>query len=135
MCGDTNRTLCRLSRVRMLMHGECNRRPEGQQHAQTRNSLRYRPHDGYSVEAFSESIPKRQTNAKREYLRRYVLRTVCNANAPREFETLSTANAWLILFGLTKQPLQVVQITSVLSLMASSASGGERQDPSKSPTR
>src|ERR1700690_2350119 len=59
----------------MLMRGKCNRRPEGQQHAQARYPLRYRPHDRYSMEAFSESIPKRQTNATREYLARYVLGT------------------------------------------------------------
>jgi hypothetical protein len=75
MGGDADRTLCRFSSVRMLMHGECNRRPEGQQQAQTRYPFRYRPHDGYPMEAFFESIPKRQTNATREYLARYVLGT------------------------------------------------------------
>jgi hypothetical protein len=70
MGGDTDRTLCRFGSVRMLMRGERHRRPEGQQHAETRYPLRYRPHDGNPREAFLESIPKRQTNAKREYLAR-----------------------------------------------------------------
>ena len=63
MGGDTDRALCCLGSVRMLMRGECYRRPEGQQHTKTRYPLRYRPHDGYPMEASFESIPKRQTNA------------------------------------------------------------------------
>ena len=72
---DTDRTLCRLGSVRMLMRGKCDCRPEGQQHAQTRYPFRYRSHDGYPMKAFFESIPKRQTNATRWYLARYVLST------------------------------------------------------------
>jgi hypothetical protein len=72
MGGDADRALCRLSSVRMLMHGECYRRPEGQQQTKTRDPLRNRANDGYPMEAFFEFIPKRQTNATREYLARYV---------------------------------------------------------------
>jgi hypothetical protein len=72
MGGDTDRARCRLGRVRMLMRGECYCRPKGQQHAQTRYPLRYRPHVGYPMEASFESIPKRQTNATKLYLAGYV---------------------------------------------------------------
>ena len=94
------------------------------------------------MEAFVESIPKHQTNATGEYLAylaylaRYVLGTLGNANTSREFETLGTADAWLSLFGRTKQTLQVAQLTSVFCLMGTaSASGGDRQNQSKNPTR
>jgi hypothetical protein len=76
MGGDTDRTRCRLGRVRMLMRGECYCRPKGQHNAQARYPLRYRPHDGYPMEAFFESIPKRHTNATREYVDGYVSSTV-----------------------------------------------------------
>ena len=69
MGGDTDRARCRLGRVRMLMRGEFYCRPKGQHNAQARYPLRYRPHDGYPMEAFFESIPKRQTNATRSKFR------------------------------------------------------------------
>jgi hypothetical protein len=47
MGGDADRALCRLSSVRMLMHGECYRRPDGQQQTYTRDPPRYRTHDRY----------------------------------------------------------------------------------------
>jgi hypothetical protein len=115
---DTDRTLCRLGSVRMLMRGKCDCRPEGQQHAQTRYPFRYRSHDGYPMKAFFESIPKRQTNATREYLARYVLSTFETLMLPVEFESLGTADGWLILFGRTKRSLRAVQLTSVLCLLA-----------------
>ena len=92
------------------------------------------------MEAFVESIPKHRTNATGEYLAylaylaRYVLGTLGNANASREFETLGTADAWLILFGRTKRSLRLYSSTSVLCLLAASTSGGDRQNPSKNPT-
>jgi hypothetical protein len=131
---DTDRTLCRLGSVRMLMRGKCNCRPEGQQHAQTRYPFRYRPHDGYPMEACFEFIPKRQTNATGEYLARYVLGTSATPML-HENSRLSVADAWLILFGSTKRSLRVVHLTSVLCLLAASASGGDRQNQSKNPTR
>lgn len=73
MGGDADSAVCRLSSVRMLMHGECYRRPEGQQQTQARDPVRYRAHDGYPMEALFESIPKQETNATREYLAGYVL--------------------------------------------------------------
>jgi hypothetical protein len=86
------------------------------------------------MEAFSESIPKRQTNATTEYLARYVLGTSVTP-ALRELELHGTADAWLILFGRTKRSLRVVQLTGVLCLLAASPSGGDRQNPRKSPTQ
>src|ERR1700674_2260121 len=59
----------------------------------------------------------------------------CNANASRQFVTLGTAGTWLILIGRTQRSLRVVQLTSVLFLLFASASGGDRQDPSKNPTQ
>jgi hypothetical protein len=135
MGGNTDRTLCRLSSVRMLMRGECNRGPEGQQHAQTRYPLRYRTHDGYSMEAFPEFIPKHQTNANDRVPSQVCIGYLRNALLLREFEPHGIAVAWLILFGRTKRSLGAVQFTSVLCLLAARASGGDRQNQSKSPTR
>lgn len=113
MGGDTDRTLCRLSSVRMLMRGECNRRPEGQQHAQTRYPFRYRPHDDFPMEAFSESIPKRRTNATREYLARYVLSTfetlMLHEIRDSRYRRCLVDSVWR-----TKRSLRVVHHTSVL---------------------
>jgi hypothetical protein len=86
------------------------------------------------MEAWLESIPKQETNATRYYLARYVF-TFAKLNASQEVETVGTAHAWLILVGRTKQSLQVVHLTSVLCLAFASASGGDRQDPSKNPIR
>jgi hypothetical protein len=100
----------------MLMRGKCNCRPEGQQHAQTRYPFRYRPHDGYPMKALIYTETPNKHNER-------VPSQVCighlrNANASREFETLDTADAWPILFGRTKRSLQVIQLTSVLCLLA-----------------
>ena len=59
------------------------------------------------MEALVESIPKQETNATREYLARYVLDTSAKPTASQEFETVGTADAGLILFGGTKQPLRL----------------------------
>jgi hypothetical protein len=79
------------------------------------------------MEAFVESIPKHQTNATGEYLAylaylaRYVLGTLGNANASREFETLGTADAWLAvpsdLSGLYSSPVFCVYWPPVLVVM------------------
>jgi hypothetical protein len=88
MGGDADRALCRLSSARMLMHSECDRRPEGKQQTYTRDPLRYRAHDFYTMEALFKSIPKQETNATREYLARYVFDTSAKPNASQEFETV-----------------------------------------------
>jgi hypothetical protein len=63
MGSDTDRTLCGLGRIRMLVRSECYCRPEGQQHTQARYPFRDRPHDDYPTNVFFESISKQEMNA------------------------------------------------------------------------
>jgi hypothetical protein len=51
------------------------------------------------MEALVESIPKQETNAIREYLARYVFGISAKPNASQGFETVGTADTWLILIG------------------------------------
>jgi hypothetical protein len=111
MGGDTDRARCRLGRVRMLMRGECYCRPKGQHNAQARYPLRYRPHDGYPMEAFLESIPKRQTNATREYVDGYVSSTPATPTL-HENSPLGTPNARPILCGSAKSSFRLHSLLS-----------------------
>src|SRR5579872_692396 len=72
MGGNADRARPRVGGGRVLVRGECHCRPESQQQAQTRYSLRYRPHEGFAMETSLESIPESERNAMKEYLAGYV---------------------------------------------------------------
>jgi hypothetical protein len=107
MSGDTDRTVCRFSRTRMVMGSKCQCRPKRQHQTKKRYPFRNRPHDGYPMEASFESIPKCQTNAT----------TGCLPLLTHAYPGMYTQPAY------------------VLCLLAASASGGDRQDASKSRAR
>jgi len=69
------------------------------------------------MEAFFEFIPKRQTNATREYLARYVLGTSTTPMLHENSRLLVPQILGRFRFGRTKRSLRVVQLIGVLCLL------------------
>jgi hypothetical protein len=49
MGSNTDRTLCRLGRIRMMVGSKRKRRPECQQYAEPRDAFREQPHISYTL--------------------------------------------------------------------------------------